>query len=96
MGLKYLLSPSLWYLRLAKLRLQPHRYDPQIRMMIFETISLRLGYSSGYISSLLNEKATPAFKLWNQLKSISISPKIEMEQLDPNFDIIGNNMLLRA
>lgn len=62
----------------------------------FEAIAVRLGYSPSYISSLKNEKTTPAFKLWNQLKSISINPKREMEQLDPDFDIIANNILLRA
>lgn len=62
----------------------------------FEVIATRLGYSASYIASLKNQKVTPAFKLWNQLKSISINPKLEMQQLDPDFDIIGSNILLRA
>lgn len=62
----------------------------------FEIIAQRLGYSPGYISTLRQKNATPAFKLWNQLKSISINPKLEMTNLDPDFDIIGNNILLRA
>ena len=62
----------------------------------YESIAQRLGYSSAYISSLKNGNKTPAFKLWNQLKSIAIAPQTEMEKLDPNYDIIKNNLLLRA
>ncbi len=62
----------------------------------FEIIAERLGYSPNYIASLNNLNATPSFKLWNQLKSISVNPKSEMELLDPNFDIIKQNLLLRA
>jgi hypothetical protein len=62
----------------------------------FEVIAQRLGYSASYISTLRQKNATPAFKLWNQLKAVSINPKLEMANLDPDFDIIGNNILLRA
>mgnify|MGYP003683580117 CR=1 FL=1 len=62
----------------------------------YESIAHRLGYSSAYISSLKNKNKTPAFKLWNQLKSIAIAPESEMEKLDPDYDIIKNNLLLRA
>lgn len=61
----------------------------------YEAIALRLGYTSAYVSSLKNEKKTPAFKLWNQLKSIATDPKAEMAKLDPDFDIIKHNLLLR-
>jgi hypothetical protein len=64
--------------------------------LTFEVIAYRLGYSPSYISTLRQRNATPAFKLWNQLKSISIDPKKEMANLDPDFDIIENNILLRA
>ena len=47
----------------------------------FETIAQRLGYSASYISTLRQKNATPAFKLWNQLKSISIDPSYEMKNL---------------
>lgn len=62
----------------------------------FETIAQRLGYSPSYISTLRQKNATPAFKLWNQLKSISIDPPYEMKNLDPDYDIIENNIMLRA
>lgn len=62
----------------------------------FEVIAQRLGYSRSYISTLRRKNATPAFKLWNQLKAISINPKQEMANLDPDYDIIENNILLRA
>lgn len=62
----------------------------------FETIAQRLGYSPSYISTLRQKNATPAFKLWNQLKSISIDPSYEMKNLDPDYDIIENNIMLRA
>ena len=62
----------------------------------FEVIAQRLGYSPSYISTLRQKNATPAFKLWNQLKAISINPKQEMANLDPDYDIIENNILLRA
>lgn len=62
----------------------------------YEVIASRLGYSPGYISSLKNENKLPAFKLWNQLKSISTDPLNELKKLDPDFDIIENNLLLRA
>jgi len=64
--------------------------------LTFEVIAKRLGYSPSYISTLRQKNATPAFKLWNQLKSVSIDPKKEMANLDPEFDIIENNILLRA
>ena len=62
----------------------------------FEVIAQRLGYSPSYVSTLRQKNATPAFKLWNQLKAISINPKQEMANLDPDYDIIENNILLRA
>jgi hypothetical protein len=62
----------------------------------FEVIAQRLGYSPSYVSTLRQKNATPAFKLWNQLKAVSINPKLEMANLDPDYDIIGNNILLRA
>jgi hypothetical protein len=64
--------------------------------LTFEVIAQRLGYSASYISTLRQRNATPAFKLWNQLKSISIDPKLEMSNLDPDYDIIAHNILLRA
>lgn len=64
--------------------------------LTYETMALRLGYSSAYISSLKNQNKTPSFKIWNQLKAIAISPKTEMDKLDPDFDIIKHNLLLRA
>jgi hypothetical protein len=64
--------------------------------LTFEVIAQRLGYSASYVSTLRQRNATPAFKLWNQLKSISINPKQEMANLDPDYDIIENNILLRA
>lgn len=64
--------------------------------LTYETIALRLGYSNVYISSLKNQNKTPSFNIWNQLKAIAISPKAEMDKLDPDFDIIKHNLLLRA
>lgn len=64
--------------------------------LTFDVIAQRLGYSASYISTLRQRNATPAFKLWNQLKSISTDPKKEMAILDPDYDIIEQNILLRA
>jgi hypothetical protein len=62
----------------------------------FEVIAQRLGYSPSYISTLRQKNATPAFKLWNQLKSIAINPQLEMMNLDPDYNILEHNLLLRA
>lgn len=62
----------------------------------FEQIAVRIGKSPAYVSSLLNKKKTPAFGLWNQLKSAAIDPVVEMQRLDPKLDIIKKNILLRA
>ncbi len=62
----------------------------------FEVIAQRLGYSPSYISTLRQKNATPAFKLWNQLKSIAINPQLEMVNLDPDYNILEHNLLLRA
>lgn len=62
----------------------------------YESIAHRLGYSSAYISSLKNNNKTPSFRLWNQLKSIAIAPKSELEKLDPDYDILESKLLLRA
>ena len=62
----------------------------------FEVIAQRLGYSPSYVSTLRQRNATPAFKLWNQLKAVALNPKLEMANLDPDYDVIGNNVLLRG
>ena len=64
--------------------------------LTFEQIAIRIGRGPTYISSLYNKKKTPAFGLWNQLKSAAIDPVGEMGRLDPNLDIFKNNLLLRA
>lgn len=64
--------------------------------LTYEVIAHRLGYSNAYISSIKTASKTPAFKLWNQLKAIAIDPKAAMASLDPDFDPIQNNLILRA
>jgi len=41
-------------------------------------------------------KKTPSFHLWNVLKLLAIEPKVMIERLDPDYDISGENLLLRA
>lgn len=75
----------------------PRYHSREVRSgLAFEVIAERLGYSASYISTLRYKEATPAFNLWNQLKSISINPKLEMAHLDPDYDIIANNISLRV
>ena len=62
----------------------------------FEEIATRLGVDPSWISSLRSQRATPSFHLWNLLKVTAIDPKVMTERLDPSFDIVGNNVLLRA
>lgn len=61
----------------------------------FEDISIRLGYDKSYISRLKKKRVTAAFKLWNQLKSIAINPNIIKNELDPSYDIMKKDILLR-
>ena len=62
----------------------------------FDEIGARLGTAPSYLSSLRTMKKTPSFHLWNVLKLLAIEPKVMIERLDPDYDISGENLLLRA
>lgn len=64
--------------------------------LTFEEIATRIGVDPSWLSSLRSKKATPSFHLWNLLKVTAIDPKIMTERLDPNYDIVAQNILLRA
>lgn len=64
--------------------------------LTFEEIAKRIGKGPSYLSSLYQRKKTPAFGLWNQLKSIALDPVEEMDRLDPDLDIFERNVLLRS
>ena len=55
--------------------------------LTFEQIAIRVGKAPSYISSLYNQKKSPAFGLWKQSKSAAMDPVEEMSRLDPNLDI---------
>ena len=55
-----------------------------------------LGVTPEYLSMLSNQKNTPSYRIWNMLKLVSTDPKKLTLELDPNWDIRKENLLLRA
>ena len=55
-----------------------------------------IGVTPEYISMLSNRKNTPSYQIWNMLKLIATDPKKITTELDPNWDIRKENLLLRA
>ncbi len=55
-----------------------------------------VGVSPEYLSMLSNEKKTPAYRVWNILKIIARDPKRITMEMDPNWDLRKENLLLRA
>ena len=55
-----------------------------------------LGITPEYLSMLSNQKNTPSYRIWNMLKLVATDPKKLTLELDPNWDIRKENLLLRA
>jgi hypothetical protein len=54
------------------------------------------GLTPEYLSALGRRKATPSFRVWNLLKLVATDPKKITAELDPEWDIRKENLLLRA
>ena len=61
-----------------------------------EKIAILIGISPSYLASLHKKKKTPSFTLWNELKAIAIAPEEMIKRLDPSWDLLKENLLLRA
>ncbi len=61
-----------------------------------ERIAQLIGISPSYLASLNSQKRTASFNLWNELKAIAIDPEEMIKRLDPSWDLLKENLLLRA
>ncbi|MCX6128100.1 MAG: hypothetical protein NTX25_03430 [Proteobacteria bacterium] len=59
-------------------------------------LSELVGVTPEYLSMLSNQKNTPSYRTWNMLKLIATDPKKLTQELDPNWDIRKEKLLLRA
>ena len=55
-----------------------------------------VGVSAEYLSLLSKEKRTPTYKLWNLLKIIARDPRRIALEMEPNWDLRKENLLLRV
>jgi len=53
-----------------------------------------VGVSAEYLSLLGSEKRTPTYKVWNLLKIIARDPKRISLEMEPNWDLRKENLLL--
>ena len=58
-------------------------------------LAAMMGITPSYLSSLHAGSKIPSFLLWNTLKIVALNPKDMCSQLDPEFDIIKENLLIR-